>query len=502
MDLVVAILADGKQQQQLAPLTRLVLRDRPDGPGEIQAATGCHVSVEPVFEPPHRRQLRLVNLGQTVELPWLATTLPSGESQVVELPCLISTVRGITELRLAGGPGVTSDHVHTIESTATDSDRPLAWANILGKAPATHTIARWFEAMGALQHSAAGTTEFYDDAVRFVTDPGGWDAGLVLMREGGRDRTVSSCFTHPLGGIAYCPSLVDQVFTERRTLYHDAMAGSAKETAPSFGDAVAAAPIFDPDGAVTGVIYGQRSLRGRNQRRGIRPLEALWLQLLAGSVTAGIHRQRQEAEAARAVVLFEQAFSPDVAHELLNNPTALAVREQEITVLFADLRNSTRIFEQLGAQAAYDLLSSVLDTLTDEVMRTRGVIIDYYGDGLAAMWNVAEATVGSRLVSLLGCGADRDSPPPIEPSAGARAIRVLTDRNWDRDGHGTGRKFGQPITTQIRSTRDARGFSEPVGERHQKARRADSDWRAHSATVAVRCGHPPCMQGPLARHRR
>jgi adenylate cyclase len=58
-----------------------------------------------------------------------------------------------------------------------------------------------------------------------------------------------------------------------------------------------------------------------------------------------------------------------------------------VTLLFADLRRSTQLIASLEAAAAYQLLGDVMDCLTAAVMDHDGLVIDYYGDGLAAMWN-------------------------------------------------------------------------------------------------------------------
>jgi adenylate cyclase len=61
--------------------------------------------------------------------------------------------------------------------------------------------------------------------------------------------------------------------------------------------------------------------------------------------------------------------------------------EREVTLLFADLQRSTELIASLEAEAAYQLLADVMDCLTAAVMDHDGLVIDYYGDGLAAMWN-------------------------------------------------------------------------------------------------------------------
>ena len=64
-----------------------------------------------------------------------------------------------------------------------------------------------------------------------------------------------------------------------------------------------------------------------------------------------------------------------------------AVEQREITMLFADLRGSSKLANELGIERTYELMADVMEVLTSAVMDLDGVIIDYYGDGLAAMWN-------------------------------------------------------------------------------------------------------------------
>jgi adenylate cyclase len=65
----------------------------------------------------------------------------------------------------------------------------------------------------------------------------------------------------------------------------------------------------------------------------------------------------------------------------------IATDEREVTLLFADLRNSTEISAALEPNETYELLSQVMECLTAAVIEHDGLVIDYYGDGLAAMWN-------------------------------------------------------------------------------------------------------------------
>ena len=127
--------------------------------------------------------------------------------------------------------------------------------------------------------------------------------------------------------------------------------------------------------------------QGDNRRRGIRPLEARVVELMAEAVGVGMARRAQEIESARQQVLLEQAFSPTVVEHLRRRPEALAGCTREVTLLFADLRGFTTVAEQLTPAEAYELLGEVMERLTQAVMDHGGVVIDYFGDGLSALWN-------------------------------------------------------------------------------------------------------------------
>ena len=80
-------------------------------------------------------------------------------------------------------------------------------------------------------------------------------------------------------------------------------------------------PIFNDRDEVVAAVYGVRSPGLKNQRVGVRHLEAQLTQLLAETMTVGLERQRREAEAARTRILLEQAFSPELASQLQRNPS-------------------------------------------------------------------------------------------------------------------------------------------------------------------------------------
>jgi adenylate cyclase len=67
--------------------------------------------------------------------------------------------------------------------------------------------------------------------------------------------------------------------------------------------------------------------------------------------------------------------------------TRIVSEQREVTLLFADLRGFTKLANSLAPDVIHELLGQVMDCLTGAVMDHDGLVIDYFGDGLAAMWN-------------------------------------------------------------------------------------------------------------------
>ena len=62
--------------------------------------------------------------------------------------------------------------------------------------------------------------------------------------------------------------------------------------------------------------------------------------------------------------------------------------QRDVTLLFADLRESTDLAASLEMDPLVcEMLGHVLDCLTEAVLDHCGLVVDYCGDGLVAMWN-------------------------------------------------------------------------------------------------------------------
>ncbi len=329
--------------------------------------------------------VRLTNLGRSLTLAE-GSRVRQGEEVSISLPARFFVAGTVISLHDSAASAPLDPFLKTIApSRHTDESRPFS-LDLFSRSPAPETIVRWFEALSKLQHAAAGSAEFFSDAAQAVIDTVGLDSGLVLLRTAtGWDVAASRLGSADHSIISFQRRIVDMVLESKCTYFHDAQAMSGAELAST--EAVVVSPIFNHRDEVVATVYGIRSQGLKNQRIGVRHLEAQLVQLLAETMTVGLERQRREAEAARTRILLEQAFSPELASQLQRHPELLEGHEREITVLFSDLRGFFEISERLGPHETYRFLGDVMNRLTEAIMAASGVIIDYYGDGLAAMWN-------------------------------------------------------------------------------------------------------------------
>ena len=87
-----------------------------------------------------------------------------------------------------------------------------------------------------------------------------------------------------------------------------------------------------------------------------------------------------------ARVQFEQFFTPELAHELAARPDLLSGQDREVTLLFADIRGFSRLSERLGSAGTMRWIGDTMGVISECILAHRGVLVDYIGDELIAMW--------------------------------------------------------------------------------------------------------------------
>jgi adenylate cyclase len=246
-------------------------------------------------------------------------------------------------------------------------------------------------ALGVLQ-SAVGATDFLDRAAHALVQIVGLDTGRVLLRQGDRwDEAATHGTARNLPGWHPSRQVLDRLLRTRSTIWqHPGKVSDPDSASLRLLDTVVAAPLLDRRDEVIGILYGERRKDSPQAGRADTQVEAMLVNLLACGLATGLARLEQEKAAVQATALFEQFFTPDLARHLAADPRMLEGRETDVTVLFADVRAFSKHSEKLGAASAIRWMNDVLQELSACVMAEKGVLVDYVGDELMAMFGAPE----------------------------------------------------------------------------------------------------------------
>lgn len=115
---------------------------------------------------------------------------------------------------------------------------------------------------------------------------------------------------------------------------------------------------------------------------------------LAGSLGTAWSLKNERQERSLLMRLFGQHVDKDIAetiwrarHHILKKGR-IPARKLTVTVLFADLEAFTTVAEQLPPQEVMNWLNSYMEIFTRIVQRHRGIIDDFYGDGIKVNFGV------------------------------------------------------------------------------------------------------------------
>lgn len=276
---------------------------------------------------------------------------------------------------------------------------------------------------------AAGSDEFFQAAIQSAAEMVQLDHTYILLRQDDHwvvrstySRKQDATWRHDDEGASSkslpegSGRLLDRLMRDRQTIvfepdnYLMSMGSSMMLL-----DRAVAAPMFNSQGQIIGALYGDRRLDIDSPDAPIGDLEAALIEVMAAAVASGIARQKEEHERRREADLraaMNQFFSPEVLASLHANEGLLAGRDANVTVLFCDIRGFSAVSERVGPQRTIEWINDILTELSECVLATDGVLVDYIGDELMAMWG---APADQPQHAELACHAGLAMLQKIEP---------------------------------------------------------------------------------------
>lgn len=243
-------------------------------------------------------------------------------------------------------------------------------------------ILKALENINKLQAELSVGEHYNNQIAKQLVEMADLDIGMVLLLTNGK-WVISGCYTaNENVSVRYSTTLVKNVVEQKKTFFQDLSNLEEKGQSLVNLEAAVISPILDFHDNIIGALYGARS-KNIIAKGGITSLEAQLVQMLASTVGAGIVRDR----ATKSKAQFEQFFSSELAKELDRNPDLLTGREQEITAMFSDMRGFTALSNILKPAEICMLLQDIMEHLSEQIQIEGGVIVDYAGDGILAMWN-------------------------------------------------------------------------------------------------------------------
>src|SRR5882724_7141672 len=107
---------------------------------------------------------------------------------------------------------------------------------------------------------------------------------------------------------------------------------------------------------------------------------------------------------------------PYLAEKILTSRPALAGERKQVTVLFADIKDSTELIKDLDPEAAQQLLDPALRIMMDAVHRFEGTVNQVLGDGIMALFG---APIAHEDHALRACYAALAMQAAMQPTTEA-----------------------------------------------------------------------------------
>jgi class 3 adenylate cyclase len=165
---------------------------------------------------------------------------------------------------------------------------------------------------------------------------------------------------------------------------------------------------------------------------------------------------------------FGRYVDEEVAKELLKRPeaTSLGGEKREVAILISDIRGFTPLSESLSPEEIISILNRYFSRMIEVIRKHRGIIVDFFGDGVLLFFDPLEGPVGPTVQAAICCALemqgsmenfnaemDEEGLPRLQMGAGVNVGEVVVGNI----GSETRAKYGivgsaVNITERIQST--------------------------------------------------
>ena len=237
----------------------------------------------------------------------------------------------------------------------------------------------------------ATSSEFYRGIAEAVTRLIDVDRAEVILRNDNQwERSPERTYCNPLKPDASHrePSytMLETAFKKREMVVFPDEALDGNQVSLREMVTAVACPILDEEGGVLGILYADRVSKVGSGNEKITRIEETLIEILATAIATGIAKMKRES----LVTTYQQFFSSKVIHAIRQNPKLLDGEDCEVTVLFCDIRGFSRITDRIGPAKAMAWIQDTLTALSSHVQNLDGVLVDYVGDEMFAMWGAPD----------------------------------------------------------------------------------------------------------------
>jgi adenylate cyclase len=149
------------------------------------------------------------------------------------------------------------------------------------------------------------------------------------------------------------------------------------------------------------------------------------LELISCAVASARLRIQQQQRSKTLQRQFDQFFTKKLSRHLELQPDLLEGRDAEVSLLFCDIRNFTGHSDYLQASQIFSWINDVMETLSQYVMKYDGVLVDYIGDELIAMWGAPEQQPNHAMLACQAALEMMQALPALNQRWGAVLQRPL-----------------------------------------------------------------------------